>query len=231
MASGLGYCVTRIPGMQCRYKSKLVATLRWPTRLRGNLEPCRIGRQGNRLISGYDPLRESFSAQSEESGIEPSAIGVSSLRFRHGGYTRQNRPGARLWWGGRAPSHFTATDLSLFAFARLRLEPSLCAPCSTAMRKSVKRGEPQIYPVCVTLWASAGGVVGPRAFAVPVPEAPTENKSAPPRPRRFGRGVGAIFFPQRKRVSREQGRKKAVTRPLTLVCRIDPPRTEHSGAM
>ena len=94
---------------------------------------------------------------------------MSSLRFRHGGYTRQNRLGARLWWGGRAPSHFTAADLSLFAFARLRLEPFVCAPCSTAMRKSAKRGEPQIYPVCVTLWASAGGVVGSRAFAVPRP--------------------------------------------------------------
>jgi hypothetical protein len=106
---------------------------------------------------------------------------------------------------------------------RLRLELFVCAPCRTAMRKSANRGEPQIYLDCVTLWASAGGVVSPRAFAVPVPEAPTENTSAPPWPRRIGRGVGAIFFPQRKRGSRKRGRKKAVTRPLTLACRIDPP--------
>ena len=41
------------------------------------------------------------------------------------------------------------------------------------MRKSAKRGEPQIFLLCVTLWASAGGVVSARAFAlafaVPVP--------------------------------------------------------------
>ena len=37
------------------------------------------------------------------------------------------------------------------------------------MRKNAKRGEPQIFLLCVTLWASAGGVVSARAFAVPVP--------------------------------------------------------------
>jgi hypothetical protein len=37
------------------------------------------------------------------------------------------------------------------------------------MLKSAKRGEPQIFLLCVTLWASAGSVVSARAFAVPVP--------------------------------------------------------------
>jgi len=37
------------------------------------------------------------------------------------------------------------------------------------MRKSAKRGEPQIFLLCVTLWAWAGGVVSARAVAVPVP--------------------------------------------------------------
>src|SRR5215471_225326 len=41
-------------------------------------------------------------------------------------------------------------------------------PCG----KVAKRGEPQIYLLCVMLWAAAGAVVSPRAFAfaVPVPE-------------------------------------------------------------
>jgi hypothetical protein len=38
------------------------------------------------------------------------------------------------------------------------------------MRKSAKRGEPQIFLLCVTLWASAGGVVSVRAFDVLVPK-------------------------------------------------------------
>jgi hypothetical protein len=80
------------------------------------------------------------------------------------------------------------------------------------MRKSAKRGEPQIFLLCVTLWASAGGVVSARAFAVPVPNGMAENKSAPPWPRHIGRGVGAFLFPQRKR-DEEGGRKKAVTCP------------------
>jgi hypothetical protein len=37
------------------------------------------------------------------------------------------------------------------------------------MRKSAKRGEPQIFLLCVTVWAWAGDVVSARAFALPVP--------------------------------------------------------------
>jgi hypothetical protein len=37
-------------------------------------------------------------------------------------------------------------------------------PCGSA-----KRGQPQIFLFCVTLWASTGGLVSARAFAVPVP--------------------------------------------------------------
>ena len=42
-------------------------------------------------------------------------------------------------------------------------------------------------------------------------------------------GVLAIFFPQRKRAPRKRGRKKAVTRPLTLACRIVRPPNRIRG--
>jgi hypothetical protein len=67
------------------------------------------------------------------------------------------------------------------------------------MRNSAKRGEPQIFLLCVTVWARAGDVVSHVPSPSPSPEASAENKSAPPWPRHIGRGVGAILFPQRKR--------------------------------
>jgi hypothetical protein len=76
------------------------------------------------------------------------------------------------------------------------------------MRKSAKRGEPQIFLLCVTLWASAGSVVSARAFAVPSPAASAENKSAPPWPRHIGRGVGAFLFHKGKRDTRNEAAKK-----------------------
>jgi hypothetical protein len=42
----------------------------------------------------------------------------------------------------------------------------------------------------------------------PSPEASAENKGAPPWPLHIGRGVGAIFFPQRKSDSRDEVAKK-----------------------
>jgi len=154
---------------------------------------------------------------------------VSSLTF--GTVATHGRTDLEPGCGGAAGLLLVSRQRILICLHSLRLRLGLfvCAPCSTALRKGAKRGEPQIYLDCVTLWALAGGVVGPRAFAVPVPEAPTENKSAPPWPRRIGRGVGAILFPQRKRGSRKRGRKKAVTRPLTLAVELTVPRTEDWG--
>jgi hypothetical protein len=73
------------------------------------------------------------------------------------------------------------------------------------MRKSAKRGEPQIYLLCVTLWAWAGGVVSARAFASP---SPAENKSAPPWPDTLEGVLGPSLFPQRKRDMRNEAAKK-----------------------
>jgi hypothetical protein len=85
--------------------------------------------------------------------------------FRRGGTTRQNRLGARLWWGGRAPSHFTAVDFSLFAFA----PASARAFCLYAPQKGpcgkVQTGENHRFTCAASrLWASAGGVVSPCAW-------------------------------------------------------------------
>jgi hypothetical protein len=76
------------------------------------------------------------------------------------------------------------------------------------MRKSAKRGEPQIFLLCVTLWASAGGVVSARAFAVPVPNGMAENKSAPPLDTLEG-VLGPFFFH-----SESATRKEAAKKPL-----------------
>jgi hypothetical protein len=98
------------------------------------------------------------------------------------------------------------------------------------MRKSAKRGEPQIFLLCVTLWASAGSVVSARAFAVPSPAASAENKSAPPWPRHIGRGVGAFLFPQGKARYAERGRKKTFSRALFFLGRTGrPPFLERKG--
>ena len=77
------------------------------------------------------------------------------------------------------------------------------------MRKSAKRGEPQIFLLCVTLWASAGGVVSARAFAVPVPQRHRQKTKA----RHLGldtlEGVlGPSFFHRGKRDTRNEAAKK-----------------------
>ena len=80
------------------------------------------------------------------------------------------------------------------------------------MRKSAKRGEPQIFLLCVTLWASGGGVIYLqclRRLAVPGPEA--KNNA-----RHLGldtsEGVLRPSFSTAKAQYTEPGRKKAVTR-------------------
>jgi hypothetical protein len=88
-------------------------------------------------------------------------------------HTRQNRRGLRLWWGGWSP-FFYGSDVS--------------ALYSAAMWKSAKRGEPQIFPLCVTLSASIGDVVSTR------PQWPAKSKRAT-WPRHFcGRVLGPFFF-------------------------------------
>jgi hypothetical protein len=96
------------------------------------------------------------------------------------------------------------------------------------MRKSAKRGEPQIFLLCVTLWAWAGGVVSPPAFAVPSPTASAANKSAPPWPRHIGRGVGAFLSPQPKRDTRPRPQKSRHTS-ITLACRTGRPPNGRLG--
>jgi hypothetical protein len=68
------------------------------------------------------------------------------------------------------------------------------------MQKSAKRGEPQILPRCVTLWASGGGAVSARLTTA------VQRVSEPHRPLMGNRlkngranwprheGVGAFFF-------------------------------------
>ena len=93
------------------------------------------------------------------------------------------------------------------------------------MRKSAKRGEPQIFLLCVTLWASAGGVVSPRRVHHPRPRA-RKQKSAPPWPRHNGRGVGAFLFHSDSPIRETRPQKSRHTF-ITLACRLAVLRTEH----
>ena len=93
------------------------------------------------------------------------------------------------------------------------------------MRKSAKRGEPQIFLLCVTLWASAGGVVSPRRVHHPRPRA-RKQKSAPPWPRHNGRGVGAFLFHSDSSIRETRPQKSRHTF-ITLACRLAVLRTEH----
>jgi hypothetical protein len=99
------------------------------------------------------------------------------------------------------------------------------------MRKSAKRGEPQIFLLCVTLWASAGGVVSARAFAVPVPNGIGRKQKRATLASTHWRGCWGLPFSTAKTRYMERGRKKAVTRPLTLACRtgLPPSRNEELG--
>jgi hypothetical protein len=149
----------------------------------------------------YD-LRENFSAQLEESGIEPSAIGVSSLTF--GTVATHGRTDLEPGCGG-------AAGLLLISALRISkclhsLQAFLFALPTAAPGKSAKRGEPQIYLVGVTLWAPAGSVVG--AFAFPVPRGTGRKQKRATWPRHIGRVLGPFFFPQRKRNSRNEVVKK-----------------------
>src|ERR1700751_6343724 len=99
------------------------------------------------------------------------------------------------------------------------------------MRKSAKRGEPQIFLLCVTLWASAGGVARARAFAVPVPQRHRQKTKA----RHLGldtlEGVlGPSFFHRGKRDTRNEAAKKAFSRALFFLGRTGrPPFLERKG--
>jgi hypothetical protein len=103
------------------------------------------------------------------------------------------------------------------------------------MRKSAKRGEPQIFLLCVTLWASAGGVVSARAFAfafaVPVSNGIGRKQKRATLASTHWKGCWGLPFSTAKARYPEPGRKKAVTRPLTLACRTSrpPSRNEEWG--
>ena len=82
------------------------------------------------------------------------------------------------------------------------------ASYSAAMRKSAKRGEPQIFLPCVTLSASAGGVVSARAFAVPVPNGIGRKQKRATLASTHWKGCWGLPFPQRKRDTPNQVAKK-----------------------
>jgi hypothetical protein len=93
--------------------------------------------------------------------------------------------------------------------------------------KSAKRGEPHIYLLCVTLWASAGGVVNRRAFVVPVP------RGKKIKARHLGldtlEGVlGPSFFHSESAIRGTRPQKSRYTS-ITLACRIDRPPKEDRG--
>jgi hypothetical protein len=91
------------------------------------------------------------------------------------------------------------------------------------MRKSAKRGEPQIFLLCVTLWASAGGVVSARAFAVPVPNGIGRKQKRATLASTHWKGCWGLPFSAAKARYAERRRKKAVTRPLVLACGLAVP--------
>jgi hypothetical protein len=98
-----------------------------------------------------------------------------------------------------------ASDLN---WPRLRLGLFVSASYSAAMRKSAKRGQPQIFLLCVTLWASAGGVVSARAFAVPVPNGIGRKQKRATLASTHWKGCWGLPFPQRKRDTRNEAAKK-----------------------
>ena len=164
-------------------------------------------------------MLENFSAQSEESGIEPSAIGESSLTL--GTVAAHGRTDLEPGHGGAA---------GLFLISALRI-----SNCCTGLgfgrnfllslpqgghEAKVQSGENHRFTQSASRCRHPP-VVWLVHSPSPSPEAPEENKSAPPWPRHIGRGVGAILFSTTKARFAERGRKKAVARPLNLACRID----------
>jgi hypothetical protein len=76
------------------------------------------------------------------------------------------------------------------------------------MRKSAKRGEPQIFLLCVTLWASAGGVVSARAFASPSPRHRQKTKARHLGLDTLEEVLGPSFLHKGKRDTRNEAAKK-----------------------
>jgi hypothetical protein len=91
------------------------------------------------------------------------------------------------------------------------------------MPKSAKRGEPQIFLLCVTLWASAGGVVSARAFDVLVPKGVDRKQKRATLASTHWKGCWAFLFPQGKARYAERGRKKTISRALFFLGRIGRP--------
>jgi hypothetical protein len=77
------------------------------------------------------------------------------------------------------------------------------------MRKSAKRGQPQIFLLCVTLWASAGGVVSSRALAVPNGIGGKQKRAA------LEGVLGPSFFHSESAIA-ERGRKKSRHTPASF---------------
>src|SRR6516164_2366166 len=91
------------------------------------------------------------------------------------------------------------------------------------MRKSAKRGEPQIFLLCVMLWASASGVVSPRRLHHPRPRARKQKRATLASTQ--WKGCWGLPFPQRKRDTRNEAASRHAF--ITLACRLAVLRTEH----
>jgi hypothetical protein len=74
-------------------------------------------------------------------------------------------------------------------------------------------GQPQIFLFCVTLWASTGGLVSARAFAVPVPNGVGRKQKRATLASTHWKGCWGLPFSTAKSAIAERGRKKAVTPP------------------
>src|SRR5271166_3701587 len=96
------------------------------------------------------------------------------------------------------------------------------------MRKSAKRGEPQIFLLCVTLWAWAGGVVSARAVAVPVPRGIGRKQKRATLALTHWKGCwGLPFSTTKARYAAEAAKSRHTS--ITLACRTGRPRTEDWG--
>jgi hypothetical protein len=173
-------------------------------------------------------LPENFSAQSEESGIEPSAIGESSLTLGRWLHT------AEPTW---SPAMVGQPGSFSFQRCGFQIVALASASAGTFYFHSPRRGhEAKVQSGENHRFTQSASRCGhpPVMWSVhspsPSPEVPEENKSAPPWPRHIGRGVGAILFSTAKARFAERGRKKAVARPLNLTCRIDWPPNRRVGA-
>jgi hypothetical protein len=97
------------------------------------------------------------------------------------------------------------------------------ASYSAVMRKSAKRGQPQIFLLCVTFSASSGGVLSHVPSPSRPPTASAEKKSAPSWPRHTLEGVLRPSFFHSESAIRGTRPQKSRHTSITLACRTAVP--------